>query len=194
MFYLRRATLAAAALVALSLASPSAHADTIELEPNDTFATGQIIVRDPVGDTTVRGFRESSPTNDFNDFFRFQATAGEVISLRVNTVGGGDPLLQLLSPAGVELAFNDDCAVGGGGNPADACILNFSVTTTGLYGAGIRGFANFVFTYDFIISGPFQDPGPGPAPVPEPATVLLLGTGLLGAAAGARRRRTARKK
>jgi Bacterial pre-peptidase C-terminal domain/PEP-CTERM motif len=171
-------------LAAASLAvSVPAHATTfIEREPNDTLATAQILAHN--GTINLTGRRESSPTNGFNDFFRFYAAAGDNIIFRVNTIGAGDPLIRLLDGLGAVLAQDDD---GGGGLNS---LINFRIATTGNYFGALRGFGNSVYNYDLSITGLTATPGVGGG-VPEPATwaMMIIGFGLVG---GAMRRRTTR--
>jgi hypothetical protein len=166
---------AAAAL----LATTSAHATTfIEVEPNGSTATAQVLVHN--GSIALTGFRESISVNTFTDFFRFYAAAGDSIVYRVNTIGGGDPLVRLLDSTGAILAQDDDS--GGGLNS----LINFNITQTGDYFAALRGFGNSQYNYQLLITGLSATPG-----VPEPAAwaLMIAGFGLVG---GAVRRRTTR--
>lgn len=152
-----------------------------EFEPNNNFASGQILAPTD-GTITLTGFREAGAGLEFNDFFRFNATAGDVITLRVlPSEIAGDSVLRLFNPGGILLAENDDCEDSFG---LDSCIPNFSVLTTGLYGVGIRGVGNDTFNYTFTVTGltPTQA-------VPEPTTLMLFGTGVAAIGALIRRRR-----
>jgi Bacterial pre-peptidase C-terminal domain/PEP-CTERM motif len=161
------------------LATNSAQATVfVEGEPNDTTATAQLLFHD--GSISLTGRRESSPTNGFNDFFRFGATAGDQIVFRVNTIGSGDPFIRLLDSAGGFLAQDDDS--GGGLNS----LINYNITQTGNYFAAVRGFGNSVYNYRLTVTGLTPT-----GSVPEPAAwaLMIAGFGLVG---GAMRRRTAK--
>jgi Bacterial pre-peptidase C-terminal domain/PEP-CTERM motif len=142
-----------------------------EVEANDTVATAQSIAHD--GTIVLTGFRESSPTNGFNDFFRFGATVGDQITFTVNATTSGDPVIRLLDGTGGLLVQNDDS--GGSLNS----LITYSILVTGDYFAAVRGFANSVYEYQLNITGltPSEN-----ANVPVPGSLALLGLGMLGLA------------
>lgn len=161
-----------ATMAAAMLASTQANATTfVEVEPNDSTASAQVLVHN--GSIALTGFREAISVNTFTDFFRFSAAAGDSIVYRVNTIGGGDPLIRLLDSVGNVLAQDDDS--GGGFNS----LINFNITQTGNYFAALRGFGNSQYNYELTITGLTGSPG-----VPEPAAwaFMIAGFGLAGAA------------
>jgi Bacterial pre-peptidase C-terminal domain len=168
------------AAVAL-FSSVTANASVIvEVEPNDTFATAQLISHD--GSIFLTGRRESSSVNGFNDFFRFGATAGDQISFRVNAIGGGDPLIRLLSGVGGLILQDDDS--GGGLNS----LISYTITSTGEYTAALRGFGNSVYNYEMTITGLTPT---DVSNVPIPGSIALLGLGLVGLSLSRKKAQTA---
>lgn len=162
--------------------SQASRADSFnELEPNDTFAAGQLLITND-GTITLAGFREASGGLAYNDFFRFTANAGDVISVSVLPDSfEGDSVLALFGPAGVSLAENNDCEDSLG---FDSCLNNFALTSTGLYGVGVRGFGDSTFDYTLSVIGLTPS-----IPVPEPASIVLLVTGVGAIATKLRKRK-----
>lgn len=172
-------------LVVLTFSAGNARAEIYsEVEPNDTFANANFF---PTSDGTLQ-ITGTLPggTVDFNDYFRFLASAGT--TLQLNAVVTGFSQLQdlpgirmrLLSPSGAVLAEDEDTGAG-----ATATIM-FSVLQDGIYGAALGQVigCQCAFSYRLDISGVT----PSSTPVPEPITVLLFGTGLIGVAVKVRRR------
>jgi hypothetical protein len=158
----------------------------LELESNNTFATGQLLsFHDGIIEITGSRVGDASA-----DFYRFFATAGDVITALTNSPTGAcitqDPMHGLFNPSGSSVISDDDS-----GSGCNSSLAAFNISTTGLWGLGIVGFNDFNFagggssgwTYRTIITGLT----PEAARVPEPSTLILLGTGLLAVGYCARR-------
>lgn len=175
---------AALAVAALGTGAASATVFT-EMEPNDTFATAQSV--DPNdGSITILGSRIENATADY---YRFMASAGNVISTSTNSPLGScgffgqDPISALYNPSGMQVAFNDNVAFPTNCNTA----FTFTIPMSGLWVYAVSGFGDpggspggiFVgggssgWTYTSSITGLT-------APVPEPAGLALLALGLAG--------------
>lgn len=158
----------------------------VELESNNTFATGQVLGSHE-GTIEIAGSRVGDASADF---YRFFAAAGDVITAVTNSPTGAcitqDPMQGLLNPAGSYVISDDDS-----GSACNSAIASYNVTATGLWGLAVVGWEDFGFdgggnsgwTYTTTIIGLT----PETARVPEPSTLLLLGAGLLAVSYYARR-------
>jgi hypothetical protein len=158
----------------------------VELESNNTFATGQVLGFHD-GTIEITGSRVGDASADF---YRFFASAGDVITAVTNSPTGTcitqDPMHGLLNPAGSFVISDDDS-----GSACNSAIASFNVTATGLWGlavvgwedSGFDGGGNSGWTYTTNITGLT----PATARVPEPSTLVLLGAGLLAVSYYARR-------
>jgi hypothetical protein len=88
------------------------------------------------------------------DIFRFQATAGQTVSIRTALPPNGksaDTELRLFDSAGNQLAFNDDDP---GVNPTPLySFLQFNITTTGTYYVGVSAYPNSGYNPNVAGSG-----------------------------------------
>jgi hypothetical protein len=158
----------------------------VELESNNTFATGQLLGSHD-GSIEIAGSRVGDASADF---YRFFAAAGDVITAVTNSPTGTcftqDPMHGLFNPAGSNVTSDDDS-----GSGCNSSIASFNITTTGLWGLAVVGWEDFGFegggnsgwTYTTNITGLT----PETAQVPEPSTLVLLGAGLLAVSYYARR-------
>jgi PEP-CTERM motif len=158
----------------------------LELESNNTFATGQLLgFHDGTIEIAGSRVRDASA-----DFYRFFAAAGDVITAVTNSPTGTcltqDPMHGLFNPAGLYVTSDDDS-----GSACNSAIASFNITTTGLWGLAVVGWEDLGFdgggnngwSYSTMITGLTQET----ARVPEPSTLVLLGTGLLAVGYCARR-------
>lgn len=171
---------ACAAMFIAMIITTIAHATLFtEVEPNNTFATAQLLGSHD-GIIDLSGSRVGNSSADYYSFF---TTSGDTINMYVNTPGGpsytNDPVLGLYSPSGVQLVVDDDSGLG-----YDS-YLAYSIPTSGFYAAAVSGYSDFSFvgggssgwTYQLLINNltPYNA-----NIIPEPTSLSLLGLGLLG--------------
>jgi uncharacterized repeat protein (TIGR01451 family) len=98
-----------------------------------------------------------SPAGDVDHYYYF-GTAGQRLTLRMNrTSGSMDPYLELLSPSGFRVAFNDN---GGGG--VNALINGYLLPQNGLYQIRARSVNNFTGNYSISASSQVETLNPVP--------------------------------
>jgi uncharacterized repeat protein (TIGR01451 family) len=98
-----------------------------------------------------------SPAGDVDHYYFF-GTAGQRLTLRMNrTSGSHDPYLELFSPGGFRVAFNDN---GGGG--VNALINGYLLPQNGLYQIRARSVNNFTGSYQIITSTESEPLNPVP--------------------------------
>jgi uncharacterized repeat protein (TIGR01451 family) len=98
-----------------------------------------------------------SPAGDVDHYYYF-GTAGQRLTLRMNrTSGSQDPYLELFSPSGFRVAFNDN---GGGG--VNALINGYLLPQNGLYQIRARSVNNFTGGYQLSTSTQVEPLNPVP--------------------------------
>ena len=98
-----------------------------------------------------------SPARDVDHYY-YYGTAGQRLTLRMNrTSGSHDPYLELFSPSGHRVAFNDN---GGGG--VNALINGYLLPQTGSYQIRARSMNNFTGNYQIITSTQAETLNPVP--------------------------------
>ena len=132
---------------ALAAAAPLASADIFETESNNTFATADVIVRDPGAwaDVGILRLGGAGGAGDV-DFFSISLVAGELIVMTTTPLedppGHTDPdtVIGIFDSSGTLIDFDDDDGIGLGSS------LFYAVPTTDTYFIGITGFPDFDFT------------------------------------------------
>lgn len=194
--WLVRGASATALILSCSL---SAQAAVIgESEPNDTYATAQVVAATATANTTINGGRTFADPSD--DFFRFFVPAFTTLRISSSSpTASADSILGLFGPTGLLLASNDDGVAGTfmsalsyfTGNVGGLFTIGFSGYNPGILscGAGVTSCydTNNDFVFDTFVAGGGAGGSTGwlysiaidqVAAVPEPPLVALLALGL----------------
>ena len=163
----------AAALVLAVLSCAGAPAAVIynETEPNNTWATANVIAGHD-GTLIINGSRVGDSTANY---FRFPAVPG----LFTGTVCcSGDPMLALFDPAGNMVAADDDSG------PGLMPYIWYSIPTAGMWTVAVTGWPDWGFGGGGSTNWPYQATltfgSPANSEIPEPGTWGLLAAGLVG--------------
>lgn len=169
----------------------AAQVPVLETEPNNTFATANLIspAQYPTGAVAIDGVIGPDGTPGGIDFFAFDLSAGDFVAVSVfDTTPGGpgtaDPLMGIFSPAGTVFDVSDD------DGPGLLPSYSFVVPESGRWAFAVTGFGDdptfngsheesFSYKFVFAIN-----------PVPAPGTAAT--TALAGAVLLRRRRPAAR--
>ena len=199
---LKNLTMSFTLLAAVTLGTSAvAKADSVQLRvPNDSAAIGTgpfanvnyVLVGNAIN-VTVTGIGPYTLFGNSGDMFGFNVvgnTTGLSITNLVNcTVGGTNQQIS---------AFGSFEFTVGGNTPPGVSSFSFTVTRLGGFSTASQLFENNAAGYAFA-THIFNPTGPANArsgfagngsSVPEPASMILLGTGLLGAAHRLRKRRS----
>ena len=143
-----------------------------ETEPNNTWATANVIAGHD-GTLIINGSRVGDSSADY---FRFPALPG----LFTGTVCcSGDPMLALFDPAGNMVAINDDYY---GLLP----YIAYNITSAGMWTIAVTGWPDWGFVGGGSTNWSYQATltfgSPANSEIPEPGTLGLLAAGLAGLA------------
>lgn len=171
-----------AVVAALGFAGSAMAGTILEVEPNDTFATAQVIGGDPFEPNGAFSILALLDVGDV-DFFAVELVEGRFYTASVFDFTPGDPFdndsfLGIFAPDGTLFDTDDD------GGPGFLSSYSFFAPESGLWAFAVTGFGDvdFVgdhgefFEYTLVVS----------EVIPAPAGVAVLGLGLL----GVRRRRS----
>jgi hypothetical protein len=203
--------------LALLLCTPFVAAQAavfIELEPNNTLATAQLISDPASVQTVIIGERTFNDASD--DFFRFNVGANTSLQIvSTSTSAFADSIMGLYNAAGTLVASNDDAAPG---NSMSAINFQVGAGLGGLFTLGFSGFNPGLLTcgtgitscydtnndlrFDTFVAGGGQGGSTAwsytitinqvAAPIPEPETYALMLAGLGALGFVARRRKDKR--
>ncbi|MEC4669329.1 MAG: PPC domain-containing protein [Nitrospirota bacterium] len=174
-------TLAMPAIVASLFVGTSVFAQIVEQEPTDPISSSQLVSipsSDPISITGVLGTIGEPAVADL-DFYSFQGTGGDTVSIDIDNGWGGaqsvDTVIALFGPGPSFplLVQNDDSPLDPGStNIKDSEITSFTLPEFGVFTVGVSSYPRFFIDggdvvnptfvqngdYTLIISGVTQPP------------------------------------
>ncbi len=159
-------TLAMPAIVASLFVGTSVFAQIAEQEPTDPISSSQLVSipsSDPISITGVLGTMGEPAVADL-DFYSFQGTAGDTVSIDIDNGDGGaqsvDTVIALFGPGPSFrlLAENDDSPLDSPIDPGsisrlDSVITSFTLPESGVFTVGVSNYPRI-----FISGGDVRNP------------------------------------
>jgi len=161
-----------------------------EVEPNNPIGSAQVLAIDSTGGAQVNGVIGTLTDNNSSDvdFYSFQGTAGDIVTIYTNGTTNLDTFIGLFGPGPsfTELIADDDATTPppGSTNPTDSLISSFQLPATGTYTVGVAGYPLYFATTGgtVVVGGPMGStsfgaytltiagvtPPPPPPPVTQP--------------------------
>ncbi|MGE5609608.1 MAG: CotH kinase family protein, partial [Bacillota bacterium] len=104
---------------------------TTEVEPNDSSTTATDVSSSWSAVQYLS--RTTATAGSSEDFYRFQFTAGDIITITLDAIGTMDASVYLLNSAGTVIASDDGTTTAPDPYSNDASIYSFRIPTTGTY-------------------------------------------------------------